>query len=495
MDNLNQVHSGKLYKLNNEDVDYSAEVNFNEYYECNIIVYDANKEWHDKLKQTENNSAEIKLYSGEYISIFNFYIKEFTIHKNINEPEYKGTLMKVVSSNVIWGRKGFPADYTFSEMCMEITDGHELIGVCPYDLNSGCVDRSMYNNINIPVITEPVRVDTNLGIFHFDVTPQYYSERDRFSIGISHKITFQPLKPVMVKDFHDVLQKITDFFSLLSGEIVTINKLKLIEHSDSNIDVYEFVGYCNFPKKSLNVFNNGVKDSVSFKRVSVFKITDFTDVKKAMDYWFDNYDNVHNAHQAYGRIMFDEELKAVSINKFLAAIQMIEGYAQAFIDEEKEISEFNIMKENIIQQLKDESDKELVRNGLGLSGITFRNTTINYFLEAIEILFEKTSKNAFKEKYGDLIENIVNDRNYYTHSSRRTGARLSVDDALNVSALCKEIYRVLILTKMGMPVSVIHCRLGHNCIVAELFNRILGIEIKSEQEIPEFDRAMWEFGK
>ena len=64
MDNLNQVHSGKLYKLNNEIVDYSAEVNFNEYYECNIIAYGANKEWYDKLKQTENNSAEIKLYSG-----------------------------------------------------------------------------------------------------------------------------------------------------------------------------------------------------------------------------------------------------------------------------------------------------------------------------------------------------------------------------------------------------------------------------------------------
>lgn len=136
MDNLNQVHSGKLYKLNNEIVDYSAEVNFNEYYECNIIVYGANKEWYDKLKQTENNSAEIKLYSGEYLSIFNFYIKEFTIHKNINEPEYKGTLMKVVSSNVIWGRKGFPADYTFSEMCMEITDGHELI-VSAFEAGNG----------------------------------------------------------------------------------------------------------------------------------------------------------------------------------------------------------------------------------------------------------------------------------------------------------------------------------------------------------------------
>ena len=90
---------------------------------------------------------------------------------------------------------------------------------------------------------------------------------------------------------------------------------------------------------------------------------------------------------------------------------------------------------------------------------------------------------------------LLINRNYYTHSSRRTKARLSVDDALNVSALCKEIYRVLILTKMGMPVSVIHCRLEHNRIVEELFNRILGIEIKSELEIPELERAMWDGGR
>ena len=50
--------------------------------------------------------------------------------------EYKGTLMKVVSSNVIWGRKGFPADYTFLEMCMEITDGHELI-VSAFEAGNG----------------------------------------------------------------------------------------------------------------------------------------------------------------------------------------------------------------------------------------------------------------------------------------------------------------------------------------------------------------------
>lgn len=494
MDKLNWVHSGKLYVLNNEDVDYSAEVNFNEYYECNITVFDVTKEWYAELKQNENNSAVIKLFSGEYISIFDFCVKEFKIRKDLNEPEYKGTLMKAISSNVIMGRKGFVPDHMFSEICMEVTDGYELIGECPYDLNTGCVERSMYKNINIPIIMNPVCVETNLGAFQFDAAPQYYSDRDRFSIGISHKIIFQPLKPVMVRDFHCVLQKITDFLSLLSGEIVTINKLKLIERSDSQIDFYEFIGYCNFPKQNLNIFSSEAKDSSAFKRISLFKVTDFIDIKGAMNYWFDHYDDLYNAQQAYLRIIFDEELKAVSINKFLAAMQMIEGYAQAFANEEEELSEFNIRKEKVIMKLKEESDREFVRDGLAFPGVKFMKATRNFFKEAIAIVCQKSiSNNSFQGKYEDFVLDIVNDRNFYTHSSNRIKAKLSIKDAMNVAVLCKEIYRILVLSKMGMPVSAVCCRLVHNRTAKELFNSMLKIEVVHDTDIPEFDNAMLGF--
>ena len=73
---------------------------------------------------------------------------------------------------------------------MEITDGHELIGVCPYDLNSGCVDRSMYKNINIPVITEPVRVDTNLGIFILMLHHNIILKETDLALGFPIKLLF-----------------------------------------------------------------------------------------------------------------------------------------------------------------------------------------------------------------------------------------------------------------------------------------------------------------
>ena len=88
-------------------------------------------------------------------------------------------------------------------------------------------------------------------------------------------------------------------------------------------------------------------DSISFKRSSLYKITDFQNLEQAMKYWFSNYRKIYNAQQAYGRILLDEDVKIVTINKFLAAMQLIEGYTQAYTDEEKEIKEFEEKKKRI----------------------------------------------------------------------------------------------------------------------------------------------------
>ena len=98
-----------------------------------------------------------------------------------------------------------------------------------------------------------------------------------------------------------------------------------------------------------------------------------------------------------------------------------------------------------------------------------------------------------KGKYEDFVLDIVNDRNFYTHSSNREKAKLSIRDAMNVAVLCKEIYRILVLSKMGMPVSAVCCRLVHNRTATELFNSMLKIEIVHDTDIPEFDNAMLGF--
>lgn len=126
----------------------------------------------------------------------------------------------------------------------------------------------------------------------------------------------------------------------------------------------EVIGICNFPKEKLNVLKNDTMDSISFKRSSLYKITDFQNLEQAMKYWFSNYRKIYNAQQAYGRILLDEDVKIVTINKFLAAMQLIEGYTQAYTDEEKEIKEFEEKKKELMSKLENEDEKELVEKGL-----------------------------------------------------------------------------------------------------------------------------------
>ena len=481
---VDKFYAGTLCELNSESVDYKAEIQFNELFQCLVKVHGVERDWLEKLDNSENNHAIVRLNDGKYFSIFYFYVKNGTsnIQLENEKPKYLAFDLTIISTNVIIGTKGFPAEYSFSEMCMEITDGHELIGKCPYDFESGYMDMLDHKNINIPITIEPICVTTTLGVFRFETLPQYFWDKVSLNIGISHKITFKPSAPLKVCDFHKTLNKITDFFTLLCGELIVINKLKLIEGRKAQFDTFEFIGYCNFPKERLNAL-----DTTSFKRIFIFKLTDFPDLEFALNYWFEQYDALYNAQQAYGRILFDEELKVVTINKFLAAMQMIEGYAQAYADEELEVAEFNAHKQKIISLLQDDEDKKFVNDGLGFSGISFRKVTENYFLEGMRC-FKQIDK--LTNKYKRFIDNIVNDRNFYTHSSKRITTKLSFSDAMNVSVLCKDFYRALVLSKLGMPESVLYYRFGHNRIAVALLNDLLNIKITVNGEITKFDRSM-----
>lgn len=491
MTDKGKFYSGTLYELNGESVNYKAEIQFNEIFQCLVKIYGVEREWLEKLSNNEYNHALISLNEGEFITIYYFYVKYGTskLRYENDKPMRTGFDLTIMTADIIMGSQGFPLEYKFSEMCMEITDGYELIGKCPYDLESGYMEMATYKTINIPIKVEPICASTTLGTFKFETLPQYFWNKESLNIGLSHKIIFKPTEPLRVNDFHKTLSQITDFFTLLSGETITINKLELIERKNEQFDSFKFIGYCNYPKEKLNVLDNRGIDATSFKRISLFKLTDFSDIEPVMDYWFEHYNALYNAQQAYGRILLDEDVKVVTINKFLAAMQMVEGYSQAFSDEEQEIEEFNIHKQSIMAQLKDEADKKLVDKGLGFSGISFRRALTNYFFEAIRY-FTQISKTAFNKKYDDLLEDILNDRNFYTHSSNQISAKLSFSEAMGISDLCKEFYRALILSKMGMPESVLNHRFSHNRTTAALINNYLDFNIRADGESTTFDSDM-----
>lgn len=484
----NQWYSGRLCRINNNCVDFKAEIEFDQYHRGIITVYGITSENIKKFEDHGDCSAVMLLENDEYFSIFDFYVKERKYSSGYEGDElvFGKIILTLVSSSVLKGTNWISPEQEFPEISMEITDGYELIGTCPYNLDVGYEAMILCKKIEIPIQMEIICVNTIIGELQFEALPKYHFCKNLFSLGFSHRIQFKPSRPIKIKELHSILQKITDFFSLLCGEIVSINKLSLIDNTDI---MYNFIGYCNFPKEKLNVLDKKGIDSTGFKRIALFKITDFSDLEKSLNYWFEHYDCLYNAHQAYGRILLDEDMEVVTINKYLAAMQLIEGVSQAYADEEQEMLDFSIKKQAIISKLEDELDKELVEEGLQFSGITFRKGTIKYFFDGLNLL-EPITKSAFNKRYKELINMIVNDRNFYTHSSRRIKAELSFDEAMNVAVLCKNLYRITMLEKIGISKSLLRYRTGHNRIFTNVLYNLLGIRIKIEGEMPRFDKEM-----
>ncbi|MCM1466857.1 MAG: hypothetical protein NC086_01815 [Alistipes sp.] len=494
INNDKKWYSGILCKLDDENVNYRAEIAFNEHHQSIIIVYNISIKWEKKIENQKSNFAVLRLENGEYVSIFDFYIEQSVYKSKMIEekPVGNGIELTLVSSEVIRGTRSFSKDHQFSEIHMEITEGHELIGICPYKFKSDNIFSTIDNQFKISIQITPIIVNTILGRFVFNVFPNQYYRRDSFSIGFAHRIQFMPANPIRVEEFRGILEKLSSFFFILCGEAITINKLWVIENKDNCYEECEFRGYCNFPKDKLRKYENSGTDTTGYRRVSIFKLSDFANLEFAMDYWFEHYEDLFNAQQAYSRIIQDEEMNIIPINRFLTAMQLIEGYSQAHTNEEKEIAEFIQNKERIIAKLIEQEDKELVNNGLGFSGISFRKATTNFLYEGINY-FEKMSKSLFNKIYKELIDSIINDRNFYTHSSNRTQPMLNISDIINIGTLCKEIYRILILGKMGLSEQLLRCRMRHDFRATCLLEDILKIEIKDYDYITEFDDVMWNF--
>ena len=127
-----------------------------------------------------------------------------------------------------------------------------------------------------------------------------------------------------------------------------------------------------------------------------------------------------------------------------------------------------------------------------MPGITFREAVINYYLKGISI-FKITNEGEFREAYKTIISKIVNDRNFYTHSSKRLKPKLDFDELMDIAAVTKELYRCLILNSMGIEKELICYRFYHNRRMQSLIYKVFQIEIKGDGRMPDFGREMWHF--
>ena len=487
--------SGITRKINSIDISYRAELEMDELNRAILIIHKVIPEMAKNLEDNEDkNTLILQLDNDDYLCIFGAYVRKATYSTKLveNVPEETTAEVMLLSSSIIKGKRMFSEEDGFKKLRFEITSGHELIGSCPFDLNTGYDRIQRHEKVEIPMECKHISVDTILGKLDFVVFPRYWFKRESFSIGFSHYILLTSKVPILISDFHKTLKQITDFFSLLCGEQVTINKLSLIEENQEGIDIYEYLGYCNFKRSILSTLDNSGMDTNNFKSISIFKITDFPDLKEALNYWFEHYEALYNAQQAYNRILLDENVKIITVNKYLAAMQLIEGYSQAYADEKEAVKDFKKRKEEIIAKLQDEDDKDYIETGLMMPGITFREAIINYYLKGISI-FKITNEGEFREAYKTIISKIVNDRNFYTHSSKRLKPKLDFDELMDIAAVTKELYRCLILNSMGIEKELICYRFYHNRAMYSWVYKVFQIKIEGEGKLPDFDREMWHF--
>lgn len=475
--------SGKIVCINELKVDNRAEIYINKFYQGIITLYKVSKEIVNMVREKRDQYLVIELEEGMKVSAVGL---NFELASGGENNCFK---LELQADILFKSENAYTNISKFHEIHFEITEGNELIGLCPYDINRNHEDILFYRKIDIPISLKNKSVQLENGELIFGVYPKYQYSKESFSIGFKHEIIWKFDSAIGMKQVQENLDIIIDFFSVLAGENITVNSLKCAEGDH----LVEVIGICNFPKEKLNILKNDTQDNTSFKRGSLYKITDFQDLEQALKYWFSNYRNIHNAQQAYERILLDEEMKIVTINKFLAAMQLIEGYTQAYANEEKEIEEFEEKKRELIGKLKSEEDKELIENGLGFSGISFRKAVRDYLYKGYNC-FAKISKTKLGKEKEEFINNIVNDRNYYTHSSNRISARMKFEDLLNVANLCKELYRTISLKDMGLDTEIIKQRSQTNRMCYGLMKRIMGIEIQNDSlQLIEFDNAMSRF--
>lgn len=472
--------SGKLAYIDGIKIDNRADIYIDEYYQGNITLYGISKEIAIKLHDKKCDYLVIELECRGILTVLDVcFVSSVGNESNVFK-------IKLLGKILLKSEKSYTNTSKFKNVKFQITDGNELIGLCPYNLNENHEDILMYRNVNIPIQIKSESIQIKNDELNFSVFPRYEYSKAAFSIGFDHAIIWKFGSAIDIKQIRENLYMLADFFSILAGETITINSLQLIEE-DYVVDV---IGICNFPKENLNFLENNKIDTTAFKRCALYKISDFEGLKQALSYWFDNYSKIYNAQQAYKRILLDEEVNIVTINKYLAAMQLIEGYAQAYVDEEKEVQEFERKKNEIINKLENDDEKELLKNGLGFSGVSFRKAVKDYLHKGYNCI-EVISKNKLANEKESLIQNIVEDRNYYTHSSNRKSAVMCFDDLLNVANLCKELYRIISLNDMGLDCERIKVRSLYNRKFYCLLQSLLEIKIKyNDVRFTEFDGAM-----
>lgn len=484
---INDNMSGELIKIGEIETCFDAVAYINKYYQTVVKIYGVDKTIIDTIENSDCCYAVIKLNNGDFLNLFNVIISETEssfVSQSIN--------IKLLSSDVIAGSEKLSMEDRFQNFSLEITDGVEIMGICPYNLEND-LDLFMLKKVDIPIVYDTIEAETILGKFAFSAYPEINFEKNGLWLGFEQRIQVTTISLLSVSDFRATFERISSFFQILCGEIITINRINItVKTSEDKYKEFEFIGFCNFPKQQLDLWEKGGIDTPVFLRQSVFKISDFPDINFTLNTWFENYEKMKLSSAAYSRILLDEDTMICTSNRFLASMQLVEGYISALYDEDEHIKLFKKQKKEIISNENNPETKEFLKKYCNYVGETFRQSLKKFTYEAVKI-FHDLNYNQFNEDFDAFIGTIKNERDIYTHSSQRNATKFKDIELLNIATLYKNFYRINLLHRFGLEDDLICRRFACNRRFSEYIRRFFNIKLSIPSDLQGFDEKMRDF--
>ena len=487
---LNENMPAKIIFINETETALNATLRVNDKYETIIEVFDIPENLFDFHAQHTFERIVAQGKENSCFTIINALREKTTSFSG--KSNYN---MALRSSIVIAGDSSVSSNECFRYFDIKVTDGVELIGLCPYDFNEKWTDFHLnFYELTIPIDIRKIVANTKLGKWTFYVIPDSQFDKESLTLKFSPRIHFESELPLPLEKLHSTLRKFTSFLEILCGELVTINELTINSgENNKNYRSHDYVGFSNFPLDKLKLLNGNGNDSTGYLRKAIFKLSDFEDISSSLNRWFDLFDSILMAHGAYQRILLDEDVGLLTENKFLSAMQLVEGYASVDLDVANSREEFEIRKKKILNNVTE--GKEFLEKCCTFSGITFLKQLKAFTYESFCVLTGQ-SKSKFFEKHDKLIGAIKNDRDVYTHSSQSVSPQLDILQLYDMASIFKDFYRINVLSRLGIKPELICKRLFFSRKFHASMEKHFGVTLQNPEIVSsEFDSKMWLFSQ
>lgn len=451
----NYFSQGTIISYNEIEVNYNISVCINDLYEIEIVALNLPSEFTIKLDNGEILALKIK---SKDLCIYVYDIYTHSISHSYGE-EYINEV-KIYASHAIIGSQFITVDNLFSSSTIEITNGDELLGIYPYKITHE--NKSDYFNEKLIIqnnITK-YRVSTYDYIIEFYSVPSRDLSIRSNLLDFKGKITFTYKHKKSINQINEYISELLHFFNILSGENITCTN---IMYEDDG-KYYDIIGYVNYPKYTLNCLKEDGFDHKCYLRLTLPKISDFKEeIQEIYNKWLELYNKYKLTFRIYDDLRLIKENHLFTVNSFLQIVQIIEGYERPLITKASDKSKISLRK---CLKVFTEHAISLINSGV--------------IDEELRLIIDR------------LIDNMVKDRNAYTHADNLINVYLDNKKLNRVVACYIYMFRTVILAGIGVSIQIINNRLFLNREYQYYIKDIFGISTDQVNPmISEFDKQLF----